>query len=92
MGLTNKRKNSRDLFDFEQIPAIFLIQNVKEQSPPLSLRSISPRGERALLSYGIGNQDCFERFYGDLIRRLRRHLPQRGKAFRASSSISNPLG
>ena len=24
----------------------FLIQNVKEQSPPLSLRAISPRGER----------------------------------------------
>ena len=69
------------MVDYEQIPAVFSYPKCESAKPPLSLRSISPRGERALLSYGIGNQDCFERFYGDLIRRLRRHLPQRGKAY-----------
>ena len=47
MGLINQRKNSRNLFDLEQVPAIFLIQNVKEQSPRCRFAP-SPQGEKGL--------------------------------------------
>ncbi len=46
MGLRNKRKNNRNLFDLEQVPAIFSYPKCERAKPPLSLRAISPRGER----------------------------------------------